>query len=141
MDKLYERLEKVFYSQNFIRLIGAKPESVEPGKVVISCECKEELLQQQGVMHGGVIATLADVACGGAAMSVLPEDKHILTAEFKLNMLRPVVAEKVIATGTVLKAGKTIVVCEAEVTDADSGKLLAKMTATVLTSHLGANKD
>ena len=83
-------------------------------------------------------ATIADHACGIAASTVMPEGKVPLSIEFKVNMLRPAVGEKLVAIGTVLKAGKIIVVTEGEVwtCSGEEKKLTAKMQATMAVVEL-----
>lgn len=130
MDPLYERIHKSFSKQSFLTLIGAKIESVEKGKVIFSCESKETLLQQQGLLHGGVVTALADVAGGYAALTTMPEDSEVLTVELKINLMRPATSKKIIAVGEVIKAGKTLVIVESTVTGAD-GKIIAKMISTM----------
>lgn len=83
------------------------------GKVVISCESKDILLQQQGLLHGGVITTLADVAGGYATLTTMPENAEVVTAEVKINIMRAAVTNKVIDTGEVIKAYKMLVIVEA----------------------------
>lgn len=99
--------------------------------MVISCEKKDTLLQQQGLLHGGVIAALADVAGGYAALTTMPENAEVLTVELKINLMHPAVTNKIMAIGEVIKAGKTLVVVEVTVTDEDN-KILAKMISTML---------
>lgn len=135
-DTLYERISKSFEKQSFLSLIGANIEHVEKGKVAISCESKDTLLQQQGLLHGGVITTLADVAGGYAALTTMPDNFEVLTVELKINLIRPAVANKVIATGEVLKAGKTLVIVESTVTDEDN-KVVAKMISTMFATSKG----
>jgi hypothetical protein len=72
-----------------MRTLGAVLESVEPGTVTITCGFAEGLTQQHGLFHGGVVASLVDVACGYAALSVMPADREVLTVEFKINFLKP----------------------------------------------------
>lgn len=132
MTALYERIRSSFDRQNFLVLLGAELESVEPGRVVISCRRRECLTQQQGFLHGGVVTSIADVTCGYTALTVIPEGQEVLTVEFKINLLRPVTGRKILAAGSVVKAGKSLVITEAEVTDADSGKIAAKMLATMI---------
>jgi uncharacterized protein (TIGR00369 family) len=132
VSSLYDRIDDSFRRQKFLALIGARLESVEPGKVVISCRRRDDLTQQQGLLHGGVVASIADVTCGYTALTVIPEDHEVLTVEFKINLLRPVLAEKIIATGSVVKAGRALVITEAEVREADSGKTVAKILATMI---------
>lgn len=130
-QELFNRVAHSFEKQNFLTLIGAKLESVVPQKVTISCESKTSLHQQQGLLHGGIITSLADVACGYAALTTMPESAEVLTVELKINLMRPAAAKRVIATGQVLKAGRTLVVAEATVTG-DDGTLIAKMLSTMI---------
>ena len=132
MKTLYDQIRSSFVRQNFLALLGADLESVEPGRVVISCRRREDLTQQQGFLHGGVVTSIADVTCGYTALTVIPEGQEVLTVEFKINLLRPVTGRKIIAAGSVIKAGKSLVITKAEVTDADSGKIVAKMLATMI---------
>lgn len=132
MKTLYDQIRSSFVRQNFLALLGAELESVEPGQVVISCRRREDLTQQQGFLHGGLVTSIADVTCGYTALTVIPEGQEVLTVEFKINLLRPVTGRKIIAAGSVIKAGKSLAITEAEVTDADSGKIVAKMLATMI---------
>ena len=112
--------------------LGAKIISVEPGKVIIECPWNEGLTQQHGYFHAGVLTTIVDSACGYAALTMMPEDKEVLSVEFKINFLNPANTSRLIATGTVLQAGKTLTICEGVVYDDTNTKLLAKMTATMM---------
>ena len=76
-----------------MRTLGAVLESVEPGTVTITCRFDEGLTQQRGLLHGGVVASLVDVACGYAALSVMPADREVLTVEFKVHFLKPAKTE------------------------------------------------
>lgn len=130
-DCLYERIRISFEKQSFLALLGAELERVEVGSVSITCENRADLRQQQAFLHGGVITTLADVACGYAALACMPEDSEVLSVELKINFLRPAVAKKVTARGQVLKAGKTLVIAEASVAD-ETGNAIAKMMSTMI---------
>lgn len=135
-QNVYRRIRTSFDRQQFLALIGAELEHAEQGKVVISCKRREDLTQQQGLLHGGVVTTIADVTCGYTALTVIPEGQEVLTVEFKINLLRPVLAEKIVATGNMVKAGKTLIITEAEVRDAVTDKLIAKMLATMIPSQV-----
>ena len=130
--QIYERVKAGFENQSFLKTIRAKLERAEPGDVVISCERKEGLTQQNGFLHGGVIAAVAEAACGSTALSVAEEGKQILSAEFKMNLLRPITCDEIVAVGSVLKSGRRLIITEAVVKDAKTGKLLAKMSATMI---------
>ncbi len=135
-EQLHNRIQASFDKQAFLTLIGAQLEHVEYQKVVISCNHKETLTQQQGLLHGGVVTSLADVSCGYAALTTMPESAEVLTVEFKINLIRPANTNKIIATGRVVKSGKTLVIAESTVTDASGETVIAKMLATMIVSHL-----
>lgn len=134
-NALYTRISTSFKKQGFLSLIGAELTHVEHGKVIVECRHRDELTQQQGLLHGGVVASLADVACGYAALTTIPEEKDVLTVEFKLNLIRPASSSKVIATGQVIRTGKTLVIAEAVVTDESGANTLAKMLATLIATQ------
>ena len=113
--------------------LGAELVSIEEGKVVIKCDLNPGLTQQNGYFHAGVLTSIVDSACGYAALSMMPEDKEVLSVEFKMNMLKPANTSKIIAVGSVLQSGKILTVCEGSVYDETKTKLLAKMTATMIT--------
>jgi uncharacterized protein (TIGR00369 family) len=127
-----ERIRESFNRQGFMRTLGAELESVEPGVVTITCRFEERFTQQHGVFHGGVVASLVDVACGYAALSMMAEDREVLTVEFKIHFLKPAKTDRVIAVGQVVQSGRTLTVCEGSVFDSTRTRLLAKMTATMM---------
>lgn len=130
--RLWARVEESFQKQAFLSLIGAQLRSVEEGRVEISCRRRPDLGQQQGLLHGGVVATIGDVTCGYTALTMMPEGCEVLTAEFKIHLLRPVMAEEIVAVGQVVKAGRSLIITEAEIRDAESGKMIAKMLGTMV---------
>ena len=127
-----ERIRQSFERQGFMRTLGATLESVESGTVTITCAFDERLTQQHGLLHGGLLASLVDVACGYAALSVMPPDREVLTVEFKINFLKPAKTDRLIAVGQVVQSGRTLTVCEGSVFDATRTRLLARMTATMM---------
>lgn len=131
-NELYEKIKNSFDKQGFLSTIGAKLCEVECGKTVISCESRSDLTQQNGFMHAGVITTIADVACGYAAMTTAADGYNVMSVEFKQNLLRPMTGTVLKVTGSVVKTGKTLIVTQAEAVDADSGKLIATMLGTMI---------
>lgn len=127
-----KRIRESFSRQGFLRTIGAALESVEPGTVTITCGFDDGLTQQHGLFHGGVVASLVDVACGYAALSTMPADREVLTVEFKVHFLKPARTERLIAVGQVVQSGRTLTVCEGSVFDATRTRLLARMTTTMM---------
>jgi uncharacterized protein (TIGR00369 family) len=127
-----KRIRDSFDRQGFMRTLGAVLESVEPGTVTITCRFDAGLTQQHGLFHGGAVASLVDVACGYAALSVMPADREVLTVEFTVHFLKPAKTDRVIAVGRVIQAGRTLTVCEGSVFDATRTDVLARMTATMM---------
>lgn len=97
--------------QPFLRHIGAEVLEVAPGRVTLEMPVRQEVTQQTGFVHGGAVATLADVAGGFAALTMFDSESEILTVEFKVNLLAPARGERLTAVGEVHKAGRTLTVC------------------------------
>jgi uncharacterized protein (TIGR00369 family) len=132
-----ERIRESFDRQGFMRTLGAVLDSIESGTVTISCGFEDGLTQQHGLFHGGVVASLVDVACGYAALSLMPEDREVLTVEFKVHFLKPAKTDRVIAVGQVIQTGRTLTVCEGSVFDASRTRMVARMTATMMAVPAG----
>ena len=117
--------------------IGAEIAVVEPGFCEIHLPYRAELTQQHGYMHGGALATLADNAAGYAAFSLMPADASVLTVEYKLNIMRPGLGDRMVARATVVKAGKTITVVESNVFGTKDGKEVMCVTSiqTIMALH------
>lgn len=128
---MIEAAKKSFEKQGFMKTLGAKIITIETGMVKIACELKEELMQQHGFFHAGVITSIADVACGYAAMTTMPEGSEVLSVEFKTNLMRPATAQKIVATGKVIKSGKSLVFCEAKITDEKETIQFASLQGTM----------
>ena len=129
------RVRASFARQPFMATLGARLARVAPGEVDIELTFRDELTQQHGYLHAGVVAALADTACGYAAFTLMPADAAVLSVEFKLNLLTPARAERLIARGRVLRAGRTITVCVGDVVAAAAGgeeSLVASMLATII---------
>ena len=123
-----------FARQPAMALIGATLAVLEPGSVEVAFDYREELTQQDGFIHAGIIAAAADSACGYAALSSMPAGSDVLSVEFKLNLLRPAAGERFIARAQVLKRGKTLTAVRADMY-ARMGlqeRLIAAMQATMI---------
>jgi uncharacterized protein (TIGR00369 family) len=129
-----ERVRASFAKQRVMTTIGASLDRVDPGEVTISMPPNASLTQQHGYLHAGIIATIADSACGYAALSLMPDDAAVLSIEFKTNMLAPADGERFVARGKVIKPGRTIMVCDATVhaVRKEGEKLVATMTGTMM---------
>lgn len=129
---MYDKIQKSFDLQGIMKTLNAQLDTVEKGAVTISCAFSEALTQHNGFFHAGVLTTIADSACGYAALTTMPENANVLTVEFKVNFMKPALTDKLIAVGKVLQAGRTLTICEAYVYDSKKEKLIAKMTATMI---------
>jgi uncharacterized protein (TIGR00369 family) len=133
--ELEARVRSSFDKQAFMRTVGARLVSVERGRVAIEWPFREDLTQQHGFLHAGVLATVADSACGYAALSLMPPGVAVLSVEFKINLLKPAAGELFRAVGRVIRAGRTLSVCTAEVEGfaAGQGTIVAVMQGTMMT--------
>jgi uncharacterized protein (TIGR00369 family) len=114
-DGFAERVRASFERQGVMGLLGARLTRVDPGLVEITVPFREDLTQQHGLFHAGVSTTVADSAAGYAAYTLFPADAAILAVELKINFLAPAKGEELIATGRVLKPGRTLTVNEMDV--------------------------
>jgi len=114
--------------------LGAELIRVVPGEVQIALSPRPELSQQHGYTHAGAITSVLDSACGYAALTVAPAGLDVLTVEFKINFIRPAIADRFVAIGKVTKAGKTLTVCQGEVIGEQGSRreTIAVMQATII---------
>lgn len=117
-----------------MKLIGANLRRVEPGAIDIELPYREDLTQQNGYLHAGILTTVADSACGYAAHTLMPAGSDVLSVEFKVNLLRPAMGEFFVAEARVVKAGATLTVARCDVYGwtADDAKMVATMLATMI---------
>ena len=115
------RVRRSFEAQAFMTTIGARLERVEPGEVVITLPFRADLVQQHGFLHAGVVAAVADSACGYAALSLMEPDAAVLSVEFKINLLAPARGDRFEAAARVIKPGRTLMICTAEVRASQAG--------------------
>lgn len=109
------RTRASFDRQQAMTLLGAQMTRVESGMTEIVLPFREELTQQHGFVHAGIITAIVDSACGYAALSLMPPGVGVLTIEFKVNLLNPAAGVRFVAQGQVVKPGRTIMVCTGEV--------------------------
>ncbi len=115
------RVRDSFGRQAVMKLIGAQLKRVEPGLVEIELPFKAQLAQQHGFFHAGITGTIADSAGGYAAFSLFPSDSSVLTVEYKINLIAPADGDRLVATGKVVKPGRTLTVCTFEVVAEKNG--------------------
>lgn len=131
VDPSYEsRVRASFGRQKAMALIGASLGAVAPGRVEVNLPFRDDLTQQKGYVHGGILGMIADSACGYAAYSLMPATASLVTVEYKINILAPGLGT-LVARGEVVKPGRTLTVARAEVYSAD-GKHVASMQQTLM---------
>ena len=113
-------------------LIGLHPISVEPGVAVFEMQAGPQHANPMGTLHGGVLCDLADAAMGVAHASMLEDGETFTTLELKINFLKPVWSGRLVATGRVVKRGRTVGLVECDVRD-DQGHLVARASSTCMT--------
>ncbi|MDY0222372.1 MAG: PaaI family thioesterase [Desulfobacterium sp.] len=134
------------YEQGFVRYCGFKAEEIEYGSFTSRVKIKDHHRQQDGFIHAGVMATMADHTAGYSAFTVVDEAFQILTIEFKINFFKPAFGEELECRSTTVRKGRQILVAESEVYDCrkdleknpcgDQGEgekvLVAKATVTLM---------
>jgi uncharacterized protein (TIGR00369 family) len=113
----------------FSVLVGFDVERLYQGGAVLSMTVRDHHRQIHNVVHGGVIAALADTAAAIAAYTVAPEGVELATIELKINYLQPIAEGRVEAEGKVLRAGRNFMVAECDVRNHE-GSLAAKALMT-----------
>ena len=124
-----------FAAQRLMATLGARLARIGAGEIEIRVPFRSDLTQQHGFLHAGVVTSALDSACGYAAFSLMPEGAGVLTVEFKTNLLAAARGEELIARGRVVRAGRTITVCQAEGAMLADGAetAVATMLATIMT--------
>jgi len=123
-----------FDRQGLMTLLGAQLVEASDGRAAIEVLYREDLTQQHGYFHGGVVTAIADTACGYAAYTTMPEDSSVLTVEFKINLMNPAAGDRLRAEANVHKAGRTLVIVGATVTvlRGDNAVTCAEMLGTFI---------
>ena len=127
-------LREIFRQAPFIADLGLEFRDAGAGWCETELAIQRKHLQQDGFVHAGVLATIADHTAGAAAGTLVTENDRVLTIEFKINLLRPAKGERLKCRAQVLKPGKTITVAESEVqsVSGEQTTLVAKATVTLV---------
>jgi uncharacterized protein (TIGR00369 family) len=129
----HKAIEQGFRDAPFVAHLGIALEKLGPGWCEARLDLEHWHLQQNGVAHAGVVATLADHCAGAAASTLLAPGEHVVSAEFKINLLRGARGTRLHCRADVLKPGQTLSVVEAVVfaERADRREMVAKLNATM----------
>lgn len=131
---MQERIHDSFAAQSMMSTLGAQLVGVEEGEVTITAPILPGARQQHGFGHAGLTFSIGDSAAGYAALSLLPLDREVMTAEIKINMLAPAQGNLLRATGRVIKAGRRLIIVTAEVhaIDDQTQTLIAILQGTMI---------
>ncbi|MBE0373302.1 MULTISPECIES: PaaI family thioesterase [Pseudoalteromonas] len=129
-NTMLEEGKEILAQQSFSLLLGAELEVFEVGVAELSLAIRDDLKQNYGFAHGGVVSYLADNCITFAGASVLGS---CVTSEYKVNYVRPAIGDKLIAKSTVLYSGKRQATCECKVyaKSGDEEKLVAVSLGTI----------
>ena len=125
-------VRRSFDTLTLMRTLGAQLRAVAPGEVEIDLPFRADLTQHHGYIAAAVLTAIVDVACGYAAMTLMPPDASVLTIEYKVNFLSAAQGERMIARGKVVRPGRTVTVCTGDVVAVAEGS--EKIVATMLTT-------
>lgn len=133
MSAIPEEVQRIFRAAPFIAELGMTLESLGKGECTTGLVVEPRHLQQDGFVHAGVQATMADHTAGAAVASLVAEGQYVLTVEFKINLLRAAKAERLSCVSRVIKPGRSFSVAESEVFALGAGdpRLVSKLTATI----------
>ena len=125
------------YARGFINYCQFKAEVIEYGAFQSRVVIQEHHRQQDGFIHAGVMATMADHTAGYSAFTTVSEEFQILTIEFKINFLRPTYGDALVCRSKVIRGGKQIIISESEVFDIKDGTetMSAKAMVTLMAVH------
>lgn len=127
-----QAVHESFQRQKFMATLGAKLIRVARGEVDVELPSTPALEQQSGSAHAGAITAIADSACGYAALTMMPAGAEVVSVEFKINLLAPARGERFVARGRVVRSGRTLTICSAEVVAFPAEVTVATMLGTMM---------
>ncbi|HSE20587.1 MAG TPA: PaaI family thioesterase [Pyrinomonadaceae bacterium] len=134
-DQQQQRIKRGLERMPFGRLLGIQLESAERGMATMSFEVNDSLKQNNGVLHGGAIASLIDTATAFAIIPLLKDGETASTIELSISYLRPLITGKVTCSALVRREGKRIIALSAEVLDSEGN-----LAATSLSTYMRLSK-
>jgi uncharacterized protein (TIGR00369 family) len=130
------RARAAFANVPYAKLLGLELGPVSSGEVSIHLEIRDELRQNQGVVHGGAIASLIDTAAAFAVITQLDLDERVSTTDLTVHYLRPVSGGRLTATARIVRGGRRLFVLSVEVTN-----IRQDLIATAVTSYIKLAKS
>ena len=125
------RIHEAFASVPYAKFLGLELGEMKPGEASLHLEVRDELKQNQGIVHGGAVASLIDSASAFAVVTQLEPNERVTTTDLTIHYLRPVTAGRLTATARTVRAGRRLFVLSVEVMD-DQQKLVATAVTTYI---------
>jgi uncharacterized protein (TIGR00369 family) len=125
------RIQKAIDSVPYAHLLGIELRNLEPGGATLGFKISKEHMQNQGVVHGGAIASLIDTTMAIAILSELPRGQRVTTVDLNICYLRPLTHGSVTAVARVIRMGRRLITVSAEVFD-DAGSLASTSLSTYI---------
>ena len=129
-SNIYQKIHDTFSKQPFMQLLDVQMTSLSAGESTLTFSYQPQFTQQNGFLHAGVLTSVADTACGMAALTLLPEHFDILAVEFKINLMKSAVGTNFCAKATVIQSGKKLSIVRCDIYN-DEQKIVATMTNTL----------
>jgi len=129
-ERGFARARAAFASVPYAKFLGLELCEIKSGEVSVCLDVRDELKQNQGVVHGGAVASLIDTASAFAILTKLAPDEKVTTTDLTIHYLRPVTAGRMIATGRIIRMGRRLFVVNVDVTNG------GRLVATAVTSYI-----
>lgn len=126
-----KRIQKALGSVPFAKLLGLELDDIGSGTATLALNVRQDLTQNLGLVHGGVIASLIDTATAFAILSLLAPKERVTTVDLTISYLRPVTMGRLRAVAKVVRAGRRLFVVSAKVFDEDG-----KLASTALSTYI-----
>ena len=131
-----ERARSAFAAVPYAKFLGLQLGEIRPGEVSIHLDVRDELKQNQGVVHGGALASLIDTASAFAVLTQIDVDERVTTTDLTIHYLRPATAGRMTATARIIRGGRRLFVLSVEVRDSADA-----LIATAVTTYIKIDKN
>jgi len=125
------RIREAFASVPYARLVGIELGEMRSGEANLHLDIRDELKQNQGVVHGGAVASLIDTAAAFAVVTRLESGEHVTTTDLTIHYLRPITSGRITATARIVRGGRRLLVISVEVTNSQQ-----VLVATAVTGYI-----
>lgn len=133
-SRIETKIRQSFASQSLMETLRASLVRIEEGQTEIQAPILPGSRQQHGFAHAGLTFAIGDSAAGYAALTTMPDDHEVLTAEMKINLLAPGRCDLLVARGKVIKTGRRLVIVQSDIYACEDGHEthVALMTGTMV---------